>query len=110
MLRTALACYLFFLYLRYIRLFSIPGPFLAKFTDLWRWFIQNYSVYDVHLTELHRKYGKIVRIGPSMVSISDPEAITQVYGVNPALEKVRTINALRKRQTLITAPRVLRTV
>ncbi|PSK37361.1 Isotrichodermin C-15 hydroxylase [Elsinoe australis] len=58
---------------------SFPGPFLAKFTDLWR-------LYDVWTgrsektqTELHQKYGKAVRTGPNCVSISDPELIKVIY-------------------------------
>jgi hypothetical protein len=60
---------------------SIPGPSLAAYTKLWR-------LYDVykgrsHLTAiaLHAKHGKLVRIAPNVISISDPEEIPKIYGV-----------------------------
>ncbi|KAM0152967.1 hypothetical protein ACHAQE_006419 [Botrytis cinerea] len=60
---------------------SIPGPFLAKFTNLWR-------LIDVYggrpeLTHqlLHQKYGQAVRIGPNVVSLSDPKLIPKIYSL-----------------------------
>lgn len=70
---------------------SFPGPFLAKFTDLWR-------LYDVWTgrsektqTELHQKYGKAVRTGPNCVSISDPELIKVIYSSKDKWRKVRLL-------------------
>ena len=50
--------------------------------------MQNYFAFDKTLIKLHQKYGKVVRIGPNMVSVGDPEAVSVIYGMNPALEKV----------------------
>ena len=69
-------------------LWDIPGPFLAGYTRLWR-------MYDVwkgqaHMTaiQLHRKYGPLVRIGPSHVSVGDPKAIPTIYGLKSGFTKV----------------------
>lgn len=60
---------------------SIPGPFAAAYTKLWR-------LYDVwngtaHLTaiDLHRKHGPLVRIAPNHVSVADPEFIPVFYSI-----------------------------
>ncbi|KAJ4005613.1 hypothetical protein NW752_002448 [Fusarium irregulare] len=59
----------------------IPGPFLARFTDLWYfWNVRNGSFEDVNL-DLHKKYGPIVRYGPNRYSINDPEAAKVIYGL-----------------------------
>lgn len=59
---------------------SIPGPFAAKFTDLWlaRQAMRGNRSLVVH--EQHKKYGKFVRIAPNHISIADPAALNQVYG------------------------------
>jgi hypothetical protein len=56
-----------------------PGPFLASLTDLWQLhqFITLKQPYN--LTELHEKYGSIVRYGPDKLSITDEEAIKLIY-------------------------------
>ena len=59
---------------------SIPGPFLARFTRLW--FLHRVWRGDIAKENiaLHRKYGKIVRYGPSHYSFNDSEAIRVIYG------------------------------
>jgi hypothetical protein len=60
---------------------SIPGPRLAAYTKLWRL----HDVYkgSSHLTAiaLHTKYGKLVRIAPNVISVSDPAEIPKIYGI-----------------------------
>ncbi|PWN40216.1 cytochrome P450 [Ceraceosorus guamensis] len=60
--------------------FGIPGPFLAKFSDLWltrqamrgdRWRV---------VDDLHRRYGKVVRLAPNHISIADADALNPIYG------------------------------
>jgi hypothetical protein len=74
----------------YLRFASIPGPFLAGFTDLWRWRAQNSRGYSARLVELHQRYGKLVRLGPNHISLSDPDAVPVVYTTNPVWRKVHT--------------------
>ncbi|RFU80102.1 cytochrome p450 [Trichoderma arundinaceum] len=71
----------------YLRLSKIPGPFAAKLTDIWRYRLQNSKGHTRRLISLHKKYGKVVRIGPNHISISDPAAIPIVYSTNPTWPK-----------------------
>ncbi|KAI1380425.1 cytochrome P450 [Hypoxylon crocopeplum] len=71
----------------YLRLSSIPGPFFARLTDLWRFRAQNSRGYSAALVKLHKKHGKLVRIGPNHISISDPDAVPIVYSTNPVWVK-----------------------
>lgn len=67
---------------------SIPGPFLASITNLYRFFdAWSWKCQDNQLA-LHEKYGKFVRYGPNLVSISDPEAIQVIYTINKGFVKV----------------------
>ena len=75
------------LFTTYLRLSSIPGPFAAKFTDFWRYRSQNAKGHTQRLLALHQKHGKLVRIGPNHVSISDPAAVPIVYSTNPTWHK-----------------------
>ena len=42
----------------------------------------------MNLVKLHHKYGSAVRIGPNIVSISDPGAIDKIYGAKTDFVKV----------------------
>ena len=76
---------------RYLRLRHIPGPSLAALTDWWL-FVKTWTGTDMKQlsTELHRKYGPVVRLGPNRVIFSDPGAISIVFGTTHPYEKVRT--------------------
>jgi cytochrome P450 len=78
---TFLLFLLSFVRAKYNGLNKIPGPTLASFTKLWR-------LYDVwkgqaHWTaiDLHRKYGKLVRLAPNVVSVGDPNEIQKIYNI-----------------------------
>ncbi|TGO46446.1 hypothetical protein BCON_0325g00140 [Botryotinia convoluta] len=60
---------------------SIPGPFLAKFTNFWR-LIDTYNgrAEPTHKF-LHEKYGQAVRIGPNLVSLNDPNLVRTIYSL-----------------------------
>ncbi|EXJ77316.1 hypothetical protein A1O3_09542 [Capronia epimyces CBS 606.96] len=77
----------------YLHLASIPGPFLARFSDLWRFRAQNSPGYSAKLVQLHQKYGYLVRIGPNHISISDPDAVPVVYSTKPVWVKASSYNA-----------------
>lgn len=72
----------------YSRLRSIPGPVSAGVSGLWQQYAQRSPVYDRNLGELHQQYGRVVRIEPNAVSLSDPGAILQMYDRNIRLKKV----------------------
>ncbi|KID78346.1 Pisatin demethylase [Metarhizium brunneum] len=65
----------------------LPGPFWARFTRLW--YVKR--VYEGHFEhdniQLHRRYGRVVRIAPNMYSIDAPEAVGTVYGIASKMPK-----------------------
>lgn len=73
-------------YQRYLR--SIPGPFLASFTDLWRFVKVREGRFELILQALHDQYGDLVRVGPNCISVADPREIRQIYGISRLFQKV----------------------
>lgn len=67
----------------------IPGPFLAKFTNVWR--LADLLAGHTHRTQLrlHGRYGSAVRLGPNLVTLSDPSLVKVVYDVKGNFIKVR---------------------
>jgi hypothetical protein len=72
----------------------VPGPFPARYTDLWGALtavklnrtrsgaaVANFS------RALERRYGTTVRTGPNTVTILDPNALQSIYGVRAKLMK-----------------------
>ena len=80
----------------YLSLSHIPGPFFAAWTNLPRlsWVMSD-RAHDIHI-QLHRLYGKLVRFGPNMVSVSDPAEIPTIYGFNPVFQKVGVLFTMSK--------------
>jgi hypothetical protein len=67
---------------------ELPGPQLAPYSDLWRFFLTFKGNAPQQYQKLHAKYGSIVRTGPDSVSISDPSMIPVIYGFNSNYLKV----------------------
>ena len=67
---------------------SIPGPFLARFTDLWRLLDVWIGRADLTQQALHKRYGRYVRLGPKFLSTTDPAAIKDLYTTRNAFPKV----------------------
>ena len=81
-------------------LWDLPGPALAKVSNLWR-FIETWKGHgELVLRELHRKHGKLVQIGPNVISIADPDAIEPIYGIKADLPKVIPHSSAGTRQGL----------
>ncbi|KAE8447509.1 hypothetical protein EG329_010639 [Mollisiaceae sp. DMI_Dod_QoI] len=59
---------------------SIPGPFAAKFTNLWLLLQARQGKRYLSVDQAHKKYGKLVRIQPDHVSVADESAIQEIYG------------------------------
>ncbi|OJZ87745.1 hypothetical protein ASPFODRAFT_131283 [Aspergillus luchuensis CBS 106.47] len=59
---------------------SFPGPWLARVSDLWLVSQMKNNNKHVKLVELHEKYGPYVRIGPSTLSVIDPQAVNNIHG------------------------------
>lgn len=67
---------------------EFPGPIPAGITNFWRlWDVYSGRNGETHL-KLHRKHGSVVRLGPNVLSLSDPTLINRVYTTKPAWNKV----------------------
>ncbi|KAI0855331.1 cytochrome P450 [Xylaria cubensis] len=64
-----------------------PGPVLARYTNWWRFGKVRTGRYQLHMLELHDRYGPIVRIGPNLLDIDMPEVIKTVYGSDTSWRK-----------------------
>lgn len=67
---------------------SVPGPFLAKLSNIWRFVDVARGRPDITLYQLHQEYGDYVPIGPNVVSIRNLDAMKMVYGINKGFRKV----------------------
>jgi hypothetical protein len=67
---------------------KIPGPILAKFSNIWR-FYNHYGQRHIETQkELHKKYGDVVRLGPNTVSIADASLLKTIYSTRGTFLKV----------------------
>jgi len=66
---------------------KVPGPFWAKLSRLWM--VRRSRDGDMHrrMIALHERLGPLVRTGPNEVSVSDPNAIKQIYGAGSRYRK-----------------------
>lgn len=67
---------------------NIPGPFLAKFSNVWRFFNHYRQTHIETQRELHAQHGDIVRLGPNTVSLADPSLIKTIYNTRGTFLKV----------------------
>lgn len=69
------------------RLHHFPGPPLAKLTKFWH--VLQLGSFDNYkrLDRWHEQYGDYVRIGPSELSIVDPEAVDAIMGARSTCGK-----------------------
>jgi hypothetical protein len=58
-----------------------PVPKLAALTSFYYTFLEFRGDRHLFVDKLHGKYGPIIRIGPYYVSIPDPAAVEEIYGV-----------------------------
>lgn len=72
--------YYLFPYLSRQDLWSIPGPFPAKFSNLWLLYQSRLTRRSLAVDEQHAKHGKFVRIAPNHVSVASDGAIQEIYG------------------------------
>ena len=88
---------------------KVPGPFVASFSPLWMTY--HAWIGDVHRknVELHRKHGPAVRVGPNEVSITDLEAVRNIYGrpclkcIHSLLTKAGQVQVANSRRATFTA-------
>ncbi|CEL59767.1 Benzoate 4-monooxygenase OS=Aspergillus niger GN=bphA PE=1 SV=1 [Rhizoctonia solani AG-1 IB] len=58
---------------------AIKGPWLNSLSDAWLAYAAAQGDRSERVHELHKKYGKFVRVAPNHISIADPEALQIVY-------------------------------
>jgi hypothetical protein len=68
---------------------DIPGPFVAKYSRLWKLHSVWKGNHQDTAVGLHQTHGPLVRIGPRHISVGDPDAIPVIYGLNKGFTKVR---------------------
>ncbi|KAH8824011.1 cytochrome P450 monooxygenase pc-bph [Flagelloscypha sp. PMI_526] len=65
----------------------IPGPFFAKFSYLWLTKKVIYGRKSTAVGDAHKKYGPMVRISPTEVSIATSEAMSTIYAHGSKVNK-----------------------
>ncbi|KAF8751833.1 Cytochrome P450 monooxygenase [Rhizoctonia solani] len=78
----------------YRRRFS--GPWLASLSGSWLARSASSGRHYQNILQLHEKYGKFVRVGPNHISISDPDALEEVYGHSSGLLKSEFYDAFAR--------------
>ncbi|KAI9734029.1 MAG: hypothetical protein M1834_002686, partial [Cirrosporium novae-zelandiae] len=93
---TALLFTAHILHTRYQKgLHKIPGPRLRSISPLPRiWSVYKGNSHNDDL-DLHKKYGKVVRIAPNTISISDTSEIDHIYGITTKFYKSRFYDPVR---------------
>ncbi|KAK4211556.1 Pisatin demethylase [Rhypophila decipiens] len=66
---------------------AIPGPFFAKWTNLYRLHATWNNSYPLKIRDLHEKYGPVVQIGPNTITLDFPELIKTIYGTDGTYRK-----------------------
>nr|BAL05108.1 cytochrome P450 [Phanerodontia chrysosporium] len=64
-----------------------PGPVLDKSTSLRLAYLAFIGQRAQYVTELHERYGRIVRIGPNKLSINSLDVVHPIYGSSQAYDK-----------------------
>lgn len=57
----------------------IPGPWYAKYTSVVFTFNALVPRVHVYVNDMHRQYGSVVRLTPTMVAIADPDGVADIF-------------------------------
>jgi hypothetical protein len=69
---------------------SIPGPFAAGLSNLWRFYLGCFGTPHERHIQLHRRNSSsLVRLGPRAVSVADPDLIPLIYGIHSGFNKTK---------------------
>lgn len=74
------AAYLYPYFVTHRALRHIPGPLLARTSNLWLLMTARKGKRFALVDEAHKKYGRVMRIQPNHVSVNDDRAIPAIYG------------------------------
>ncbi|KAI0536530.1 putative cytochrome P450 [Xylaria digitata] len=64
-----------------------PGPLIHRMTIIPRALYQTRGRLPFHVSDLHRRYGPVVRIAPNELAFSSPEGWRDIYGHKPGQEE-----------------------
>ncbi|CAK5283611.1 unnamed protein product [Mycena citricolor] len=64
-----------------------PGPIMCKVSKIWLTAVSMRGKQHIYYTELHQKYGDIVRVGPNELSFRQVDAIHPMMGTQEGLPK-----------------------
>ncbi|KAI1858987.1 uncharacterized protein JN550_012249 [Neoarthrinium moseri] len=80
---------------QWFRLSHVPGPFIASITSLWAY--RSISRLRFHQTaeDLQKRYGKIVRITPTDVLISDPDTLWRINSARSSYTRGNWYGSIR---------------
>ncbi|KAI1798728.1 cytochrome P450 [Daldinia bambusicola] len=73
----------------------IPGPFIAKIIPTYFTYIAKRGHLHRDLANLHRKYGKVVRVAPNVLSVADPMAFREIYKAGNRFWKAESYSVLQ---------------
>ena len=59
---------------------AVPGPFWAKWSNLWLVYHIRRGHIHRKMIEVHQKYGQLVRVGPSEISNANIDSLRVIYG------------------------------
>ncbi|KAH7156076.1 cytochrome P450 [Dactylonectria macrodidyma] len=78
---------------------AIPGPWYAKFTQLWmkKHILAGRRMHYVH--DLHAKYGPVVRVSPEEIDIADVAAFKEIHRIGGGFRKSPWYQTFRKGET-----------
>jgi len=79
--------YIYPFFIKHASLRDIPGPAIAKLSDLWLFRTQRRGQRSLAVDALHREHGTFVRIQPNHISIASDAAIKPIYGHSAGLLK-----------------------
>ncbi|KAL3490336.1 cytochrome P450 [Aspergillus germanicus] len=63
-----------------------PGPFLARVSGLWGFYLNLHGRRAHEIVKAHQRYGHVVRVAPNLLSFSNPEVVREIY-MNPKFTK-----------------------
>ncbi|KAB2568799.1 Cytochrome P450 monooxygenase gsfF [Lasiodiplodia theobromae] len=70
----------YIIYQRFLHPLSrYPGPLLASLSNVWKAYHVYQGDLEYAILKLHQEHGKIVRIGPNHLDISDAAAVKDIY-------------------------------
>lgn len=102
---------LYFISNRYQKnLNRVPGPWLNSFTTIPRMWSVYQGSHHLDDLRLHARYGRVVRLAPNLVSVSETSEINQVYGINTKFTKspFYDLSAVYDDEGLVPDPFVIR--